>query len=167
MAHHLLIVDDEEGVLRMLEDLFGRQGHTVSTSIDGEQALKLLEDITPDLILADYRMPGMDGVEFLKATQARCPDAIRILFTAHGDLNVAVAAINEASVYKLITKPWNNNNLTLTIRRALEHYDLIKQNRAFADTLELMVEENTEEIERLRQGLHEMALRIRNLLPRE
>ena len=167
MAHHLLIVDDEEGVLRMLEDLFVRQGHTVSTSIDGEQALTLLEGITPDLILADYRMPGMDGVEFLKATQALYPDAIRILFTAHGDLNVAVAAINEASVYKLITKPWNNRNLTLTIRRALEHYDLIKQNRAFADTLELIVEENTEEIERLRQGLHEMALRIRNLLPRE
>jgi DNA-binding NtrC family response regulator len=90
---------------------------------------------------------------------------MRILLTAHGDLNVAMDAINQANVYKFIAKPWNNNELTLTIQRALEHYDLIIQQRAFAETLELMVDENTEEIERLRLALREMAARIRGLLP--
>ncbi len=63
-------------------------------------------------------------------------------------------------VYKFITKPWNNHDLLLTAQRALEHYNLIMQNQAFADTQELMVDENTEEIGRLREALREMATKI-------
>jgi len=74
-------------------------------------------------------------------------------------------AINEARVYKFISKPWNNNDLLLTIQRALEHYDLIRENRAFADMLEMMVEESTEEMERLRNGLQDMVKKIRSLIP--
>ena len=110
-------------------------------------------------------MNVMDGITFFKETRDICPDAIRILLTAHGDMKLAMDAINEARVYKFITKPWNNNDLAITIQRALEHYDLIIQQRAFAETLELMVDENTEEIERLRLALREMASRIRSLLP--
>lgn len=164
MPHQLLIVDDEEDVLLVLEDLFSSRGYEVTTADDAKQALDLLHDFSPDLILADYQMPGMNGVDLFKATHSLCPDAIRILLTAHGDMTVAIAAINEANVYKFITKPWNNNDLIVSVQRALEHYDLIRQNRAFADTLELMVEENTEEIERLRLALKEMAARIRSLV---
>lgn len=165
MSHNIFIVDDEEEVRNVLETLFSTRGYQVSKASDGREALDLLKEIEPDLILADYQMPGPDGIEFLKATLDVCPDTVRILLTAHGDLDVAVAAINEANVYKFITKPWDNNDLMLTIQRALEHYDLIQQQRAFSDTLELMVEENTEEIERLRMALKEMASRIRSLLP--
>jgi len=99
----------------------------------------------------------------LAKARISAPDAMRILLTAHGDLDVAIEAINKADVYKFITKPWNNNDLILTVQRALEHYNLIMQNRAFADTLELMVEENTEEIGRLKSALKEMASNIRKL----
>jgi len=165
MAHHILLVDDEDGVLMVLEDLFAAQGYRISKASDGTEALEFLKAEAPDLILSDYRMPQMDGIEFFKAIQGICPDTIRILLTAYGDLKVALDAINEAKVYRFITKPWNNNDLLLTVKRALEHYDLIIQQRTFAETLELMVEENSEEIERLRLALHEIAARIRGLLP--
>ncbi|MBT3604815.1 MAG: response regulator [Candidatus Latescibacteria bacterium] len=165
MKHHILLVDDERDVLLVLEDLFTSRGYHVTTASDGTEALERLKNESPDLILSDYRMNEMDGITLLKETRDVCPDAIRILLTAHGDLKLAMQAINEASVYKFITKPWNNNDLALSVQRALEHYDLIVQQRAFAETLELMVDENTEEIERLRLALREMVSRIRSLLP--
>lgn len=165
MSHHILIVDDERDVRLVLQNIFSTRGYQVSEAKDGKEALKFLEAATPDLILSDYRMPEMDGIELFKITQNICPDTVRILLTAHGDLNVALDAINQANVYKFITKPWHNNDLILTIQRALEHHSLIIQQRAFAETLELMVDENTEEIERLRLALREMAGRIRGLLP--
>ena len=165
MTHHILLVDDERDVLLVLDDLFSNRGHRVSKATNGREALAFLETECPDLILSDYRMPDMDGIELFKTSQAICPDTMRILLTAHGDLKVTMKAINEANVYKFITKPWNNNDLIVTIQRALEHHDLIVQQRAFAETLELMLEENTEEIERLRLALREMASRIRSLLP--
>ena len=109
-------------------------------------------------------MPKMNGIDFLTRTLDICPTRIRILLTAHGDLQIAVDAINRAQVYKFITKPCNNNNLLLTIQRALEHYNLIRENRAFADMLEMMVEESTEEMKRLRNALGDMAKKIRGLI---
>jgi DNA-binding NtrC family response regulator len=163
MANHILLVDDESDVLLVLKDLFSSRGYQVSSASNGKEASELLETISPDLILADYQMPEMNGIELLREARESRPDAMRILLTAHGDLNVAMEAINKADVYKFITKPWNNNDLLLTVQRAFEHYNLIIQNRAFADTLELMVEENTEEIGRLRGALKDMATNIRNL----
>jgi DNA-binding NtrC family response regulator len=165
MKHHIMLVDDECDVLLVLEDLFTSRGYRVTTASDGTEALEMLKTQSPDLILSDYRMNIMDGITFFKETRDICPDAIRILLTAHGDMKLAMDAINEARVYKFITKPWNNNDLAINVQRALEHYDLIIQQRAFAETLELMVDENTEEIERLRLALREMASRIRSLLP--
>ena len=110
-------------------------------------------------------MPSVNGIEFLSETLEICPTSMRILLTAHGDLQVAVDAINRAQVYKFITKIWNNDNLTLTAQRALEHYDLIRKNRAFADVLAMMVEESTEEMERMRTALQDMEKKIRGLIP--
>jgi response regulator RpfG family c-di-GMP phosphodiesterase len=125
----------------------------------------MLKVESPDLILSDYRMPKMDGITLFRETKSICPDTIRILLTAYADMQLAMDAINEASVYKFITKPWDNHDLLLSVQRALEHYDLIVQQRAFAETLELMVEDNGEEIDRLRLALREMASRIKSLLP--
>ena len=77
---------------------------------------------------------------------------------------MAVNAINDARIYKFITKPWNNRDLLITAQRALEHYDLIRENQAFADMLEMMVEESSKEMGRLRDALKDMASRIRGLI---
>lgn len=169
MAHHILLVDDEDDVRLVLEDLFTSRGYRISQAADGAAAIEYLkacpEGEYPDLLLADYQMPNMDGIEFLTSSLEICPSSMRILLTAHGDLQVAVDAINRAQVYKFISKPWNNNDLLLTVQRALEHYDLIRENRAFADMLEMMVEESTEEMERMRNALTDMAKKIRGLIP--
>ena len=115
MANHILLVDDESDVLLVLKDLFGSRGDQVSSASNGKEASELLETISPDLILADYQMPEMNGIELLREARASSPDAMRILLTAHGDLNVAIEAINVADVYKFITKPCNNNDLLLTV----------------------------------------------------
>ena len=168
MAHHILIVDDEDDILLILGDLFESRGYRISKACNGHDAIEFLEATEeaehPDLILSDYQMPKMNGIDFLTRTLDICPTRIRILLTAHGDLQIAVDAINRAQVYKLITKPCNNNNLLLTIQRTLEHYDLIRENRAFADMLEMMVEESTEEMERLRNALGDMAKKIRGII---
>lgn len=168
MPHHILIVDDEEAVRLILRDLFESRGYHITESVDGADALEKLKAMTgeeaPDLILADYQMPNVDGVDFLIAAHDICPETIRILLTAHGDLEVAVNAINDARIYKFITKPWNNRDLLITAQRALEHYDLIRENQAFADMLEMMVEESSEEMGRLRDALKDMASRIRGLI---
>ncbi|MGA1197286.1 MAG: response regulator, partial [Candidatus Latescibacterota bacterium] len=123
MKHHIMLVDDERDVLLVLEDLFTSRGYRVTTASDGTEALEMLKTQSPDLILSDYRMNIMDGITFFKETRDICPDAIRILLTAHGDMKLAMDAINEARVYKFITKPWNNNDLAINVQRALEHYD--------------------------------------------
>lgn len=168
MPHHIFLVDDEEAVRLILTDLFESRGYRITEAVDGAAALEQLKNTsdedTPDLILADYQMPNLNGVDFLVAAHDICPQAVRILLTAHGDLEVAVNAINEARVYKFITKPWNNRNLLITVQRALEHYDLIRENRAFADMLEMMVEESSDEMGRLRDALKDMAARIRRLI---
>jgi two-component system NtrC family sensor kinase len=168
MPHHIFLIDDEEAVRLILTDLFESRGYRITEAVDGAAALEQLKNTsdedTPDLILADYQMPNLNGVDFLVAAHDICPQAVRILLTAHGDLEVAVNAINEARVYKFITKPWNNRNLLITVQRALEHYDLIRENRAFADMLEMMVEESSDEMGRLRDALKDMAARIRRLI---
>ncbi|MSS71607.1 MAG: response regulator [Candidatus Latescibacteria bacterium] len=162
--HHLFIVDDEEGILELLSRRFTDWGYRVTPMPGAEQALNILKDVRPDLILADYWMPSMNGIELFKQTQTVCPDAVRLLMTAYGNLNVATAAINEARVYKFIPKPWDDRDLLLTVQRALEHRDLIVESRAFADTLELMVDENVQEIERLRTALRTVAEKVRSHL---
>lgn len=162
-GHHLLVVDDQEDIQEILMRLFTHLGYRVTTASGGAQALKALEEVRPDLILADYFMPDMTGIAFFKRAQEVCPDAVRILMTGYADLEVALAAINEAKVYKFITKPWNDEDLILTVQRALEHYDLLLNSRAFAATLEMMVDEDIQEIERLRTALREIANRVRHL----
>ncbi len=164
MSYHLLLVDDDTEVLLLLEDLFSSRGYQITTASNPLKALEILDDTEPDLVIADYQMPDLNGIELLKDVREKLPETMRILLTAHGDLKVAIEAINVADVYKFISKPWDNNDLLITVQRALEHYDLMRQNRAFADTLEMMVEENTQEIERMRVAMREMASKIRSLI---
>jgi DNA-binding NtrC family response regulator len=120
-----MIVDDETANLRLLERLF-RSGHTVLTSESGEQALSLLAQHDVALIITDQRMPGMTGIELLKRTAEMRPHMVRIILTGYTDVESLVEAINSGLVYKYVTKPWNNEDLRLTVSRAVEHYETNK-----------------------------------------
>lgn len=130
----LLCVDDEPDIVDNLFRTF-RKGYTVLTATSGEEALELLKAQPVDLIISDQRMPGMTGDEVLKAARTLQPEAIRILLTGYSDLESLVKCVNEAGIYKYITKPWEPEHLKLTVTRAIEHLDVERRLRMAADQL--------------------------------
>jgi CheY-like chemotaxis protein len=117
----ILLVDDEPDILESLGTLLERSlpDVRVVTASSGDQALELLADGSCDLVLADYRMPGMDGLEFLRRAQADAPGVPRMLITAYPDLQVAMEAINTAGVDSFLTKPLDTAQVLEQVRAAL------------------------------------------------
>ncbi len=124
----LLIVDDEKDVLKTLSLIFEEE-YEVFTATSGAQALEILEREKIALIIADQRMPGITGVEFLERTIATHPHVIRILLTGYTDTEALIQAINAGRVYRYITKPWDRAELKITVKRALEGYELALENQ--------------------------------------
>ena len=125
MKYKIMIVDDESVNLRTLERLF-RRDHQVLLAQSGAEALTLLEQHDVALLISDQRMPEMTGIELMKKTVALRPHMVKILLTGYTDVGALIEAINCGLVYRYLTKPWNNDDLRITVGRALEHYELIK-----------------------------------------
>ena len=130
MSYKIIVVDDEPSNLRVLERLF-RHDYEVITAESGEEALRLLSEHDAALVITDQRMPNMTGVELLKRTADIRPHMVRIILTGYTDIETLVEAINSGLVYKYVTKPWNNEELCLTVNRALEHYETNKGRHEF------------------------------------
>ncbi len=125
MRYKIMVVDDEPANLRVLERLF-RSDYELVTAGSGAEALRLLQQHDVALIITDQRMPDITGIELLKRTASLRPHMVRIILTGYTDVETLVEAINSGHVYKYVTKPWNNEELRLTISRALEHYETTK-----------------------------------------
>lgn len=125
----LLFVDDEEGVLNALRRIFMDENYTILTANSAEKALRVLEERQVQLLISDHRMPGMTGAELLKTVRERWPETIRIMLTGYADVNSIMGAVKEGAVYKFITKPWNDEDLRLTVSLALQQYVLMHENR--------------------------------------
>ncbi|MEE8558008.1 MAG: sigma-54 dependent transcriptional regulator [Myxococcota bacterium] len=126
--HALLVVDDEEAILETLALTLSEEAR-VLTAGTGEEALVVLDDHDVSLILTDQRMPGMTGVELLERARKVRPHALGILVTGYTDVDALADAINRGKAYGYVRKPWEANSLRLTVRRALEAYDLDRENR--------------------------------------
>jgi two-component system, sensor histidine kinase and response regulator len=125
MDYKIMIVDDEPANLRLLERLF-RQDYKVLTAVSGEEALRLLAQHDAALLITDQRMPNMTGLELLKRTAELRPHMVRMILTGYTDVGTLVEAINSGLVYRYLTKPWSNEELRLTVTRALEHYESVR-----------------------------------------
>ncbi|MHB8767236.1 MAG: ATPase, T2SS/T4P/T4SS family, partial [Deferrisomatales bacterium] len=126
----LLFVDDEPNVLRALQRIFRKESYEILTAPNGDEALKLFDGgRTVHLVVSDHRMPGISGAELLKRIKDASPDTIRIMLTGHADVDAVMGAIHDGAVYKFITKPWNDEDLRITVALAMEQYDLIQENR--------------------------------------
>ena len=128
-AYRILLVDDEPNVLSALKRVFRQENYAVVTVSGGPEALALLQKEPFHLMISDYMMPGMTGAELLKQVKALKPEIIRIMLTGHADTGAVMGAINEGAVYKFILKPWNDDDLRVTVALALEQYDLIQKNK--------------------------------------
>jgi len=114
----LLFVDDEPRVLASMKMLFFGTTYVVHCAEGGARALEFLRDHTVDVIVSDQRMPGMSGVEFLRAARDLRPQAMRILLTGYSDLTSIIGSINDGEIFRFVNKPWANEDLTTTVARA-------------------------------------------------
>ena len=126
--HGLLIVDDEKEILRSLTLTFA-EDYEVFTVPSGSEALEILEKQDIALVIADQRMPGMTGAELLERVFQINPNIIRIILTGYTDTASLVQAINKGHIYQYITKPWERQDLRITVKRALENYELTLENQ--------------------------------------
>ena len=130
MKHKILIVDDEQPNLRALVRLLSAD-HEPYAANSGREALGLLSQHDFAMIISDQRMPEMSGLEFLKKAAKFRPQTVRILLTGYTEVDTLVEAINSGVVYKYLGKPWMNDDLVQVVKRALEHFEAIKQTHGF------------------------------------
>ena len=119
----VLYVDDELDNLRIFELTF-RRDFTILTASSAQAGLELLSQHPVAVILSDQRMPGIEGVEFLRRAQELDARALRILVTAYGDAKILGDAINDGNIYRYVSKPWQPDDMRLTVQRAIEAYAL-------------------------------------------
>ena len=116
----ILLIDDERAIRVALRKCLEREGFDVDDCGDPLEGVKLAEKNRYGLVICDYQMPGMLGVDVLRRIKLVCPETIRIILTAHADMDVAIRAINDGAVYRFLVKPWDNRELVETVRRAFE-----------------------------------------------
>jgi two-component system NtrC family sensor kinase len=149
----ILCVDDERNVLKALQRVFLDDDYELLTASTGDEGLRILKETKPvQIVIADYRMPGMNGVEFLREVCQRWPETVRIVLSGYADTASIVEAINEGQIYKFIPKPWNDEDLRVTISNALERYFLQKKNIQLADELK----KRNRELEALNNSLERL-----------
>ncbi len=122
--HTVLFVDDEVNILKALQRLLRHEPIQVLTASTPADAFELIDRYEPQVVVSDQRMPQMSGVDFLASVRDRHGDVVRMMLTGYTDMTVAVEAINKGEIYRLITKPWNDDELKATLRQAFDHFDL-------------------------------------------
>lgn len=159
----VMLVDDEESILKSLQRLLrvapcsiGNKHYplVIEAFSSARAALARAREEDFDLFVSDYRMPEMDGIEFLKAAKEIRPDAARLILSGYADLNALIRAVNEVGIERFIAKPWNDYELLAAIAQALAHRDLLLENRQLANLVRMEMGDTTPEAleaERLEQ----------------
>ena len=157
----IVYVDDEKMLTSTFSTLMKIEGFTDVVVFNNPlDALDYLKKETPDLIISDFLMPEMNGLEFLREAKKLYPEVSMILLTAYADKENAIKTINEIGVYKYIEKPWDNDDLVMNIKNGIERSHLLANLREkisqleeakaklqeYSDKLEVIVAERTKEL---------------------
>lgn len=157
----IVAVDDEKMVTSAFKALLKIEGYDdVHLFNNPNEAITFLKNEKPDLIISDFVMPEMNGIEFLTEAKKIYPEVSTILLTGYADKENAIKAINEIGIYKYIEKPWDNNDLILNIKNGIERSHLLEdlrnkideletaraQLKEYSDNLEVLVAERTSEL---------------------
>ena len=132
--HPVIVVDDEPDILKPFRFSYG-DDFEVATAESGANALELLERTDAAVIVADQRMPSMSGTELLARSMDIRPDAVRIVLTGYTDIAALIDAVNSSRIYRYVTKPWSDDELRLTLRRAIEVFQLSRENARLVEEL--------------------------------
>lgn len=124
------LVDDEPHILSALKRLLRSESWQVDTFNSTDKALEALQVNEYAVIVSDYQMPSMDGVTYLRFAKQRQPDALRMILSAHGDRHSMIQAINQAEIYRFLSKPWEDYEIETAIKAAVDLYNLTLENRS-------------------------------------
>jgi len=145
MEEKILLVDDEEGIRKVLGISLMDIGYQVFTAQDGKEALAVFRQHSPPIVLTDIKMPLMDGIDLLQQIKAESPDTEVIMLTGHGDMDLAIKCLKlEATDF--ITKPINDDVLEIALKRANDRINMRTQLRAYTENLENLVREQTAQL---------------------
>lgn len=150
----IVVVDDEVNILKSMQRSLRGENWELLIFSDPHEALEQLQSKPVDLVISDYMMPVMDGVSFLNRVKAMQPDAMRLILSGQADLEGVLNAINRAEVYRFVTKPWDDHDLKIVIRQALEVGHLQQENKRLAQLVReqgAQIEKQLSELKRLEQ----------------
>lgn len=165
----ILIVDDEENILRSLRRVLRKSGYEIDTTHLPAEAIRMVGETTYAVVVSDQRMPGITGTQVLEQVRLLSPDSTRIILTGYADVQAAMDAINKGAVYRYLNKPWDDDELRIVLRQATDKYLLIQENRRLSEltarqnaeladlnkNLQQRVAERTWEVLRLNQELEQ------------
>jgi len=159
--HTILVVDDEPDVVQSVQDLL-RLDYKVLGATRATEGIKIMESVEVQVVISDQRMPEMTGVEFLRRVRDHHPDTLRLLITGYADIKAVIDAINQGSVYRYITKPWDPDELQTIIRQATQQYDLLIERKKLLGELKSKNQELEEANAELQQAnqLKEAFIRV-------
>lgn len=124
----IVIVDDEEMVLTSLSSFLNLEtDYNIKTFTSGKEALKYIENNNTNLVISDYLMPEMNGIQFLAKVRELKPEVPRIILTGYADKENAIKAINDVGLFQYIEKPWDNEDILIILRNGLERQQLLKK----------------------------------------
>lgn len=147
----ILLIDDEMHIVKSLKRLLVRENYLVFYATSALLALEMLKSESINVVICDRMMPEMDGIKVLEKVAELSPDTARILLTGFATMDSAMDAINKSHVFSFLTKPWSNETLIATVRRACEHLDLVLENREF----QRIIQEQNQELVVLNSSLTE------------
>mgnify|MGYP006283955369 CR=1 FL=1 len=159
---NVLIVDDEQKILKLLRERIAADGHQVHTSLSGTEALRKIEETGPDIILCDLKLGDMEGIDLLRQVKGKYPEIEFIIMTAYASTRTAVTAMKEGA-YEYLTKPFQMEEVRLLISRIEERQNLISENRALKEKTSL--ESSTDRMIGVSDGIREVKDRIRKVAP--
>lgn len=145
----ILLVDDEPNILQALRRLFRAQGYQIAMAHGGQEALEIMQSEQFDLVISDMRMPEMSGAQFLAQAYQKWPETMRILLTGYADMASTVDAINDGHIFRYIAKPWQDAEILLVVKQALEMKQLAEEKKR----LERLTQQQNEQLKQFNQSL--------------
>ena len=155
MNNSILIVDDEQSVISALKRAFIEEDLDIYAANSGAEGLALLKETKVKLVISDERMPGMSGNEFLASVKNLYPQTVRMMITGHASVEAAMKAVNTGEIYRFFSKPWNDIELKLAIRSAIEKFDLEEENRRLLKTVNRQAGE-LKQLEKMHPGITDL-----------
>lgn len=162
MKYSVLFVDDEPMVLDSLRRTLHREPFFIETASSGEEALRKMKLHAPAVVISDMRMPEMDGIAFLTEAQKISPNSVYMVLSAYSDIEKIMQAINERHVWRYIAKPWQKEDLRMSIQNALEMYEYREVKRDLLEKLEVKNKQLSEVNALLEDKVRERTIQLQN-----